>query len=269
MSMDELVNIIKKLEIEYIEINEDIFEIVHKIFKHNEIDLDITYDNPVVCYYIGVYLHFIKKNMNNTMKYYLPAIDAGIVPAMYYAGHYHYNVTENYKEAVCYYKMAINKKCYKSMNNLGVYYNDIEKNIQEARRYYHMAIEHGSSRVVMKNLACSYKHDKCYTEYLKYALMYIREHNNETFTQDVVNYFNNNIDIVNYNLYADELALPAETIDKYNRIILEARHADKIVITFECTNCLETCMVAYKKCGHYFCIDCFKNKCRLCDGRSI
>ncbi len=82
-----------------------------------------------------------------------------------------YHINENYGEAEKYYLIAINKGIVKAMNNLAYLYQETNR-IEEAKKYYLMAIDKGLIGA-MNNLANLYRETNRKEEAEKYYLMAI------------------------------------------------------------------------------------------------
>ena len=125
------------------------------------------------CKYIAIYYNFIKKDYENTEKYYLMAIERGNISGAKRLASYYKHVKFDYKNAKKYYTMAIKHGKSKAMIGMAFYYELIKKNNTKAIHYYSMAIDHGKISAKF-NLGFCYHNMKDYANMEKYYLMAIQ-----------------------------------------------------------------------------------------------
>lgn len=92
---------------------------------------------------IGLYYHWIVKDYEKAINYWLKSIDLGTVYSMNNLGLYYSRIGFNDELAKYYFEMAIKKGNEKAMHNLGVHYVHIVKDYVLAERYLRMALDHG------------------------------------------------------------------------------------------------------------------------------
>ncbi len=87
------------------------------------------------------------KKYKKAEKYYLIAVEKGIVGAMVGLGDLYYKGFKDYKKAEKYYLMAVGEGNTKAMEHLGTLYRDELKDFKKAEQYYFMALEKGDITV--------------------------------------------------------------------------------------------------------------------------
>jgi tetratricopeptide (TPR) repeat protein len=233
---------------------------IYQIFKYGEIN-DSNADADVNNY-LGLYYKY-KKDYTTALYYYGRAIDQGSDYAMNNISRICSHVLNDIPLTTHYLEMGIKHGNIISMRSLAYLYHHVKKDIPNAIHYFEMAIDYGDIES-MKTLANLY-YQTDHSKGLYYYMMYIRCVPDDDDTKRLIEkHFIDNLDLVNYNLYAEELSLPDGVVNRYNRLILDVITNNKIAIDFECINCRQSAKTAYKNCGHYFCIKCFDEECRLC-----
>lgn len=181
----EIKQILSKFNFDYFKFDsERIIDNVYGLFVNNiifEPSCDVE-----MCY-LGIY-HFINKNNDEMLQYYLMATEFGNVEAMCILGYY-YDVTNDHKNMKQYYLMAIAKNDDIAMNNLAYYYRE-NKKYDKMLKYLLMAINNGCV-LSMYNLGFHYGTNKNYGKMVEYYLMAI-EHGHEDALYNLYDYYKNN-----------------------------------------------------------------------------
>jgi tetratricopeptide (TPR) repeat protein len=194
-------------------------DVIYDIFINNNIKE--TKDHYILNI-IGEYYYYVKKDYEQSVKYFFESINQGNnSDAMYNLGNYYYIIKKDYEQMEKYYLMSIQfnnpyavnnlgcyyfdkkdyiqmKKYYQAavelnnpaiMNNLGYYYQHIEKDYEQMKKYYQLAINLNDSSA-MNNLAHYYFIEKDYEQMKKYYNLAI-QFNNETSMYNLGDYYQN------------------------------------------------------------------------------
>lgn len=232
-------------------------------------------------------------------QYFKIAIDKGIVESMVSLGNFYKNVKEDSELAEKYLKIASESGNVVAINNLaGFYYS--EKKYDLAEKYLKMAVEKGSAEA-MHCLGCfHYNITQDHSQIEKYYLMAINLNHIDSLKNLSKFYENLDFDYRNklLDLYYKYISLDNTFCDKLNNkisqnnnffelfkykdclnkvnrkklnelliFIDEQKHIiSQEIFDFICINCNDFKKCVPYNCGHFQCLNCFKNniECRLC-----
>jgi TPR repeat protein len=121
-----------------IELTEDTIPSIYLILNGHEDKFVDFLNDQILCRYIGIYYHKVKKNIILAKKYYLLSANKGSVAALNSYGFLIQN--ENKALAISYYKMAIEKGNDQAIYNYA-FLLETEHNIEQAILHYHMYYE--------------------------------------------------------------------------------------------------------------------------------
>jgi len=148
----EIINRFNSYKYDYVKINDDdILSIVYNLFfkRQDKIEEDIIINNPLLCYYFGVYYDievYINSKYKKTQmkKYYGKAIENGMIEAMVALGRYYYKCNK-YMNMLKYHSMALKQGSNSVLYYLGCYYYYI-KDYQQMLEYFLRSVNHGDVR---------------------------------------------------------------------------------------------------------------------------
>lgn len=182
IKLPQMENLIKSYcennKLIYIPLSETSIERVYNLLIKNKFQEPET---DIEMLYFGKYYE-VKRDLNNTKKYYLMAVDNGNTDAMHYLGWYYLYLEKDYDKMEKYWLMAIEGGNNRTLYDLGRYHHYTTKDYDKMLTYYFMAIENKNT-MAMIDLGTYYKEQEDYNNMEKYYIMSIEAgDNNVRFT---------------------------------------------------------------------------------------
>jgi len=170
---NKIISYLYKYNRIYVKINDpSSFKIIYDLLIDNIISNQEEFPDPIIYHYYGVYYE-INGQISKMEKYYLKAIEHGIVDSMLNMGFYHQRIG-NSGQMEKYYLMAIGKGNVNSMYFMGIYYEEL-KYYDEMKIYYLMAIDKGDIESIYR-MAYYYRRQGKIEKMFKYYLLAIENY---------------------------------------------------------------------------------------------